>query len=154
MPKSKPLSWYVILIPLVILMVCDLIFTLAGQPEGYWKDHTLYSEENPIAKILLKLGPMWFIGFFIIYIPTVLLIAFKFKNPYNFLFIMLLFMGHAWASASWVPGFLPVSIKYKDDIIPIPGWYSCMAYFFAISLISSFLYWLTSKLKRPPSDLT
>lgn len=92
-----------ILWPLILVMVLDLVFTLAGQPAIYWRNHKLYNEGNPLGAFLLGKHPFLFILAYIFYFLFILFLSANLKRPFNFILIISIFLIHTWATTSWVP---------------------------------------------------
>ena len=121
--------------PIILVMVLDLVFTMAGQPQCYWEDHSLCHESSPIGKLLLSIGPMYFIASFAMYMICILVLVIKLPRLLSSMLFIAVFLGHAWGGASWVP------TLYK--ILPlteINEWYLCIGYFVCIAVISSFCF--------------
>lgn len=119
--------------PLVLVMVLDLIFTLAGQPEIYWRNHKLYSESNPLAAFLLGKHPILFIFAYISYFFLILFLSANLKRPFSFILIISLFLIHVWATTSWVP---TLAYRLFSSQIKINWFYSSIAYLTFIGLVT------------------
>lgn len=130
-PFSK--SNIVIFIPLILVMVLDLIFTIVGQPEDYWQNYSFFNELNPIGQILLSVGPIYWILVSILYIVFVLFLIANLPRPFNIMAAIAFFLGHAWGSASWV-----VEIIYKFFLVEVNYWSANIIYFIIIAIISGF----------------
>jgi len=46
---------------MLIPMLCDMIFTLAGQPAGYWLHPEIAHEANPVSRFFLD---TWLVCFY------------------------------------------------------------------------------------------
>ncbi len=126
---------WIILIPLILVMILDLTFTIIGQPEYYWNNHSYFDEANPIGKILLSTGPLYFIAVFIIYLIGVLFIIIKIHRPWNIMVYLGFFISHAWAGASWTS-----EILSRYFLMNINEFYSGIIYFIIIAIISGFCF--------------
>ena len=134
------LSKFSICIPIILVMIFDLVFTIAGQPDGYWENYNLCHESSPIGKLLLTIGPIYFIASFVLYMISILVLVIKLPNRFSSILIVAIFLGHAWGGASWVP------ILYRNfSFAEINKWYLCMGYFIFVSLISNFYFSKTNK---------
>jgi len=120
-----------ILWPLILVMVLDLIFTLAGQPEIYWRNYKLYSESNPLAAFLLGKHPMLFILAYIFYLLFILVLSANLKRPFSFILIISVFLIHVWATTSWVP-----TLAYRLFAPKINWFYLSAAYLVFIGLVT------------------
>jgi hypothetical protein len=120
-----------ILTPLILVMVLDAVFTLAGQSEYYWQNYSLFNESSPLGQTLM-LNPAYFILFFILYLPFVLFLATNLKKPFNIMIAIGFFLGHAWGSASWVP-----TIFHRlTGVYTTEEWWLTVGYFIVIAAIS------------------
>jgi len=90
-----------ILTPMILVMVLDLVFTLVGQPKGYWQDYGLFNEASPLGQALM-LHPAYFILFFIFYLVFVIFLAGLLLKPFNIMVGVGFFLGHAWGSSTWL----------------------------------------------------
>lgn len=123
-----------ILTPLILVMLLDLIFTLAGQPEYYWQNYNLFNEGSPLGPIVLAHHPGYFVLFFAFYLLFVLFLTTNLKRPFNIMVAIGFFLGHAWGSASWVS-----TIFYRlTDVYFVNEWYLIVGYFIFIAIISGF----------------
>ena len=120
-----------VLWPLILVMLLDLIFTLFGQPEIYWRNHKLYSESNPLAASLLGKNPVLFILAYIFYLLFILFLSANLKRPFNFILIISVFLIHAWATTSWVP-----TLVYRLFAPDVNWFYSSAAYLIFIGLVT------------------
>jgi len=128
-PFSK--SNILILVPLILVMVLDLIFTLVGQSNYYWQNYSLFNEGSPLGASLLSLHPGYFIVFFIFYLLFVSFLLVNLKRPLNIIVALSFFLGHVWGSSSWVP-----SLVCRYTSIYIDSWYLIVGYFIIIAIIS------------------
>ena len=143
-PFSKPTVF--ILIPLILVMVLDLIVTLAGQPVYYWQNYLLFNEGSPLGPYLLSSNPLIFILFFLVYVPLVLLLVANLKRPLNIMVGLGFFLGHAWGASSWVP-----TVVYKvTGFYFINDWYLIIGFYIILAIISGYCFnlWLESKFKN------
>lgn len=120
-----------ILIPVIVVMVLDLIFTMVGQSNYYWQNYSLFNEASPLGALLLSLHPGYFILFFIFYLLFVLFLLVNLKRPLNIIAAVGFFLGHAWGSSSWIP-----ILAYRYDLINVNNWYLTIGYFIIIAIIS------------------
>jgi len=131
-----------VLFPLILVMVLDLVFTIAGQPKYYWQDYRFFNEGSPLGPLLLSRHPGYFIIAFLIYLLFVLFLAVNLRKPFNIILVVALFIAHSWGSASWVP-----ELFFRFFSFYIDSWYLIMGYFFVIGIISGFCLnqWLKAK---------
>ncbi len=120
-----------VLWPLILVMALDLIFTLAGQPEIYWRNHRLYNESNPLAAFLLGKHPALFVLAYIFYFFFILFLSANLKRPFNLILSISVFLIHVWATTAWAPT-LVYRLLYPE--IEINWFYSSMAYLIFIGL--------------------
>ncbi len=123
--KSKSIFVIAVLLPNVI----DHIVTLLGQPSEYWQN---YAKSNEAALItLLGHGPIIFIIGSIVYISILAFLLFKLPSKYSLPLGIFAFVGHAWGSASWIPGIL-----YSHNI-NANEWVVSLVYFLVLSIFLS-----------------
>jgi len=140
-PFSK--SNILIVIPVILVMILDLTFTLVGQPEYYWQNYEFFNEGSPLGFILFSHHPAYFVLFFAIYLLLVLVLVTNLMRPFNIMVAVAFFLGHSWGSSSWVP-----AIFYKlTGIDTIDSWYLIIGYFIVVAIISGFCVnkWLKIK---------
>lgn len=139
-PFSKPNI--LILLPLILVMILDLIFTLAGQPEYYWQNYNLFDEGSLLGPVLLSYHPAYFVLFFALYLPFVLFLVTNLIRPLNIMVAVGLFLGHGWGSSSWIP-----IIFNKLTEAHVDSWHLVIGYFAVIAIISGFCVnkWLKLK---------
>lgn len=128
--------------PLVIVMMLDGIFTMAGQPEAYWQNYALFNEGSPLGQSLM-LNPAYFISFFLAYLILVSVLVISLKRPFNIMVWLGFFLGHAWGGSTWVN-----TILFKlTGICGIDGWYLMVGYFVLIAIITGLFIdkWLKLK---------
>ena len=113
-----------ILAPMILVMVLDLVFTLVGQPKGYWQDYGLFNEASPLGQILM-LHPAYFILFFIFYLVFVIFLAGFLPKPFNIMVGVGFFLGHVWGSSTWL------GTIFHGDV-----WYLTVGYFIFIAVVS------------------
>jgi hypothetical protein len=117
-----------ILVPLII----DHIVTVVGQPSLYWSDFSYASEGSP-ARFLLVWHPALFLLWGAAYALLVWLLGRKLPQKWVLPLGLLVYTGHAWGSASWIPQILElagadvslqwyVSIGYFAILAFILGW--------------------------------
>src|SRR3989344_9253208 len=119
-----------ILLPLLIVMELDLVFTLLGQPSCYWDNPVECCEGCLIGKIILSRGPIFFIGFFVIYTLVSCILYKMLRKPYDNIVYMTLFLGHSWGSASWLQK-LFINFLHCE----INEWYLNIGYFIVVGII-------------------
>jgi len=114
-------------------MVLDLVFTLIGQSQDYWRNFQFFNEANPLAGFLLSHSPAIFILFFCAYLIFILFLISNLKKPFNLIFYIFFFLIHSWGGSSWLSElFFSYQANYFTD------WYLSMGYFVLISLVSGF----------------
>ena len=130
-PFSK--SNILILVPVILVMLLDGVFTLAGQPAQYWQNYHLFNEASPLGQVLM-LHPAYFVVFFVFYILFVMFLAANLKRPFNIIVALGFFLGHAWGSSTWVS-----TIFYKlTGVYAVNDWCLVVGYFIIIAVISGF----------------
>lgn len=130
--KSFSRSSIIILIPLILVMVLDLAFTLAGQPDIYWQNYKFVNEGSPIGYYLLSLHPLYFILAFLTYLLFILFLSIKLVRPLNIMVAVGFFLGHSWGSSSW----LPIIFNNLRVVDFLNEWYLVISYFIVISIIT------------------
>ena len=127
-------------VPLVVVMLFDLAFTLLGQPDEYWDDHDLCDEANRIGNTVLSAGPGYFVLLFILYVFSIVFLVRKLPKIFGVFVAVAVFLAHTWGSASWLlvvsPYFFPMEIE---------EWALYGGYFLAITMISGICFWLAGK---------
>lgn len=111
------------IISFIIPAIFDLIFTLLGQPQVYWRNYGAVAEGSPGGLFLLSIHPLAFIGVFAVYLLLVSLVLKKWKNSYTYILGIALFAGHAWGSSSWIP------LLFHSS-----SWYCMIGYFIFVSI--------------------
>jgi hypothetical protein len=130
-PFSKPYLFF--FFPLILVMVLDLVFTLIGQSQDYWRNFQFFNEANPLAGFLLSHHPALFVLFFFIYLVFILFLTVNLKKPFNLILYIFFFLIHSWGSSSWLSElFFSYQANYLSD------WYLHIGYFVFISLVSGF----------------
>jgi len=124
---------FLLFAPLILVMILDLIFTLYGQPESYWRDHSLFNESSPLGIFFLSQSPLYFLLFYLVYFIFVLFLISKVKRPFNLMLYIGFFMGHVWGSSSWIG-----HVFYKIFDYEIDFWSIKIAYFVIVAIISGF----------------
>jgi len=128
-----------IVFPLALVTTLDLIFTLIGQSQDYWRNFQFFNEANLFARFLLSVNPALFVLLFFLYFALVLLFIFNLKKPFNLMLYIFFFLIHSWGSSSWLSElFFSYQVDYLKD------WYLHIGYFLFISLVSGFslILWL------------
>ena len=118
-------------IPLMLAMLLDGIFTLIGQPDAYWQNHTLFNEGSPLGQILM-LNPLYFIFFFIVYLVLVAILTTNLKRPFNIMVWLGFFIGHVWGASTWVYRIF----TDLTDIYTVSNWYLIVGYIIIISVVA------------------
>ncbi|MDP2926310.1 MAG: hypothetical protein Q8N99_08080 [Nanoarchaeota archaeon] len=129
--KIINISYLIILIPLILVMSLDLIFTITGQSKDYWKNYSDYNEVNPIGQTFLSANPIYFMISYIFYIILVLFLIIKLPRPINIMLYIGFFLGHVWGSSTWISEILS---RYFS--IEMNEFYSRIIYFIIIAIIS------------------
>jgi hypothetical protein len=128
-------SNFIVLIPLILVMVLDLTFTIIGQSSYYWNNHSYYNEANPVGQMLLSTSPIYFVIFSVFYILFILFLVKKLPRPLNIMIYIGFFIGHIWGGASWLP-----EISSKFLFIEISEFYSGIIYFIIIAIVSGLCF--------------
>jgi len=139
-PFSKTYLFFIL--PLILVMGLDLIFTLIGQSQDYWRNFQFFNEANPLAGFLLSHHPALFVLIFSAYLILALFLVVNLKRPLNLIFYIFFFLIHSWGSSSWLSElFFSSRADYSG------GWYLSIGYFIFISLISglSLSFWLKNR---------
>lgn len=136
MKINNPLSKknLLILTPVILVMILDLVFTMAGQPARYWQNYGSFSEGSPLGQTLM-LNPAYFILFFIFYLFFVILLASFLPRPFNIMIAIGFFLGHVWGSSTWLG---TIFYKLTGDYFSGNIWYLNVGYFIFIAVISGF----------------
>lgn len=130
----------------MLVMILDLIFTIAGQPSYYWNvDFSFLNEGSPLGVFLLSRNPVFFIIFFFFYLLFVLFLITNLRRPFNIMAGIGFFLGHAWGSSTWVP--LLFSRYFYGDFA---DWYLTIGYFIILAIIFGICInaWLNTWLKH------
>ena len=132
-----------IIAPLAIVMILDGVFTMAGQPDAYWQNYTLFNEGSPLGQSLM-LNPAHFISFFIAYVVLVAILVVSLKRPLNVIVWLGFFLGHAWGGSTWAP---KIFFDLTGIVANIEGWYLTVGYFILIAVIAGLFVnkWLKLK---------
>ncbi|MCX6760618.1 MAG: hypothetical protein NTZ84_00720 [Candidatus Nealsonbacteria bacterium] len=130
-PFSK--AYVFLFFPLILVMVLDLVFTLIGQSQDYWRNFQFFNEANPMAGFLLSHHPALFVLFFCIYLILVLFLVVNLKKPFNLIFYIFFFLIHSWGSSSWLS---ELFFSFQADYLS--NWCLNIGYFIFISLVSGF----------------
>lgn len=129
---------------LFLVMMLDLVFTLACQPSHYWHNYEHLDELSPMGSMLLLLGPDRFLAAFLLY--GVLILYFGVvrlpRQLGHSIFIGFL-LAHSWGSVSWLPKFSAHVL-----LLEINKWYLCCGYFAAIALVYGFCLYLSRQSKQ------
>ncbi len=132
-----------IIAPLAIVMILDGVFTMAGQPDAYWQNYTLFNEGSPLGQSLM-LNPAHFISFFIAYVVLVAILVVSLKRPLNVIVWLGFFLGHAWGGSTWAP---KIFFDLTGIVANIDRWYLVVGYFILIAVIAGLFVnkWLKLK---------
>jgi len=124
-----------ILIPIILVMVFDFVFTLVGQSSSYWKNYNLVNEGDPFARFLLvSHWSYFFIGSFVYLVFIIFLLA-KLKRPFNIIIAVAVFTIHVWASSTWLT---TIYSKIIGDYTYSTEWCLLIGYFIFLGLITGF----------------
>jgi hypothetical protein len=118
--------------PVLLVMAIDFIFTMVGQPAGYWSNHVFLNEGSPLGIFFLSRNPLFFVLFFILYLLFVFLLIIKLKRPFNIIAGIGFFLGHVWGSSTWIPILV---YRYTGQFY-LSDWYFTIGYLIFISAIS------------------
>ena len=121
--------------PILLVMVFDLVFTILGQPKGYWGNYSLVNEGSPLGFSLLSRTPFLFIVFFVFYLVVVYFLLKKLPIIFSLPLAITLFIGHVWGSSTWLP------ILYRNIGFETFAFYNCwlkIGYFIILAMITSF----------------
>jgi hypothetical protein len=121
-----------LLLPVILVMLLDLIFTLFGQPDYYWQNHSLFNEGSPLGQILM-LNPAVFIAAFVFYIAFVIFLSAILPKPLNIVFALSFYLGHVWGSSTWLE---TIFYKLTGNYYAGDAWYLNIFYFIFIAAIS------------------
>ena len=134
------MSRFLIFVPLIFVMVLDLCFTLLGQPENYWWDYTNSVDDNPIAKKVLTLGPIYFTLAYIWYSCSVIVISSVLPKSLKNISIIFLFIAHALGAHSWLS-----TLLYDFFSFEVNQFYLDVSYSVIVSLITA--YFISDKIE-------
>lgn len=131
-----------LVLPLILVMILDMGFTLIGQLQDYWRNFQFFNEANPTAGFLLSINPALFILFFFLYLIFVLFLIVNLKKPFNLISYIFFFLIHSWGSSSWLS-----ELFFSYRINSLGDWCLKIGYFALISLVSGFCInkWLKDK---------
>jgi len=134
---TKKLSDFIIL-PVLLAMFLDAVFTLLGKPQQYWNSANFIVDGIPQTYTQITSNPIYFIGAVAIYIVTIIMIIKMLPHQPKLLLGVFMLLLHTYKSNEWVP---ILFTKYKISTIPIENSYLTLGYFALVSLISSiFIY--------------
>lgn len=89
--------------PPLVLLVCDVGMTLAGQGPRYWRgDYGTAVELNPIAYPLLALHPAAFVALAAAWGLALGVALLRCPRPLASVLAFAAFFGHAWGVAGWL----------------------------------------------------
>jgi len=133
-----------IMAPVILVMVLDLVFTLAGQPDYYWQNYDFFNEGSPLGQIIMPAHPAYFILFFVFYLVFVVFILSILPKPLNIMTALSFFLGHVWGSSTWLG---TIYYKITGNYFAANSWYLDIGYFIILAIISSFFInkWLKLK---------
>jgi hypothetical protein len=124
-----PLS---LIISILLIVLCDVVFTLLGQPDSYWIDSAKVSEGSPLGVATLSSSPLAFIVFMSLYMIfwgfVLRIVNIKYSIPIT----IALAFGHIAGSSSWI-GIL--TYKFFGHNNNFLAWYIMLAYVSLFSLI-------------------
>lgn len=117
-------------------MCLDFLFTMIGQPSNYWTDFSYVNEGSPLGFNLLKINPIYFLIFCLLYLLTMVVLIKKLPFKIGAILALSLFLGHSWGSSSWVYHLFQ---KIGFETTMFSHWYLTIGYLTIISMISVFL---------------
>jgi hypothetical protein len=86
--------WF--LLPVLFCMLMDAGVSLAFQPTGYWNDPSLAHEGNPTWVVFLAIGPVAFLGAFLVYAIVIALLLFWLRGALQKLLGMCVLLAHSY----------------------------------------------------------
>ena len=116
----------------ILPLILDHIVTLVGQPEAYWKNFSYANEGSP-AYVLLAYHPVAFLLWGILYGAVISVLLIRLPKKFTLALGILVYTGHSWGSASWIPGILA-----KIGLAASYYWYITIVYFAILSVILAF----------------
>ena len=97
--------WF--LLPVLFCMFMDAGVSLAFQPSGYWNDPSLAHEGNPTWVVFLAIGPLAFLGAFLVYAAVIALLLLWLRGALQKLLGMCVLLAHSYGAATWCYVALP-----------------------------------------------
>ncbi len=122
--------------PIALVMTLDAVFTLAGQPEGYWTNFSRVNEVSPFGFFALTKNPLLFTVTFLAYMFVVVYLFKKLPHPLDLILGLTVFLGHAFGSSTWIP---ILYTKFNFPTTFFSNWYTTITYFILLSIASVFL---------------
>jgi hypothetical protein len=99
--SSSQRRW--IVLPAVVLTACDAVLTLLFQPSSYWSgDFATAHEISPLGAATLQLHPMAFGAFMFAWACVIVLVAFRLKEPWNRVWVLMIVIGHSAGAFDWL----------------------------------------------------
>jgi hypothetical protein len=122
--------------PVILVMCLDFLFTMIGQPANYWTDFSKVNEGSPLGFNLLKINPIYFLIFCLLYLFAMVVLIKKLPFKIGAILALSLFLGHSYGSSSWVY-YLFQKMGFETSMFS--HWYLTIGYLAIISMISVFL---------------
>lgn len=94
--QSNPLL-FIVLFPWIV----DIIVTLMGQDQAYWRGYVIINEAHPVYHYLLSVHPFFFIAGNIVELTLIYLFVKFLPRPLNLMLVLGYGIGTAWSSSSW-----------------------------------------------------
>lgn len=91
---------------ILIVVLLDGIFTLIGQPFGYWYDYSKLTEASFIGKMLLTWHPLFFTLFLFFWVILMTFLLSKLRPSLSWALFFSLFIGHSLGMWSWPQAWL------------------------------------------------
>lgn len=127
------------LIPVIIVMSLDVLFTVIGQPANYWSSsYRVINEGSSIGYYLLGYSPWIFLGSMAVYIASMVVLMKKLPLFWSVILAMALFIGHIGGSASWAPY---VYLKLGMTKFQFFDWYVRLGYEILIVIVTVLIVW-------------
>lgn len=123
-------------LPPMMLIVVDGIFTLVGQPEGYWSGEVLPNESNPFASEWLIVHPALFLLGGLFYMVAVYLLMIKLRFVFAATLALNVYLWHIWGSSTWLfTLYVKAGLPVFDDL----WWWLNVVYLSLVSIITVFI---------------
>lgn len=119
--------------PIALVMALDALFTLIGQPEGYWTNFSRVNEGSTFGFLALTRSPFLFTITFLAYMFVVVYLFKKLPHPLDLILGLTVFLGHTFGSSTWIP---ILYAKFNLPQMPFSEWYATVLYFVLLSVVS------------------